>query len=66
MFYSRKKPNRAGGGGGGELEEMEFPSSEGRGYREKIQIGRAVVEDMEFSGVKEIACGISRGLCFWS
>ena len=37
MGYSRKKPNRAGGRG--ELEEMEFPSSQGRGYWEKIQIG---------------------------
>ena len=31
---------------------------------EKILTG--VVKDMEFpGGIKEIACGISRGLCFW-
>ena len=49
MGYSKKKPNRAGGRG--ELEEMKFPSSQGRGYWEKIQIGsRGQVEDMEFPG----------------
>ena len=29
MDYSRKKPNKEGGGG--ELEEMEFPGSQGSG-----------------------------------
>ena len=49
MGYSRKKPNRAEGRG--ELEEMEFPSSQGRGYWGEIQIGgRGRVEDIEFPG----------------
>ena len=58
MGYSRKKPNRAGRVS---LRKWNFQAARGGDIR-KIQKRRGMVEDMEFPGVKEIACGISRGL----
>ena len=58
MGYSRKKPNRAGRVS---LRKWNFQAARGGDIR-KIQKRRGMVEGMEFSGVKEIACGISRGL----